>query len=286
VFIGEPDFTQGARETGFLLNTTRSGPHRPVDHDIAPTDRFFSQHLFLSEDVIIYLSGNAPATIGPPPHSHSVDQFFYQLEGEIELHLGREVHRLRAGDWAHIPAGVQHKHRNPHPSDRERHLEVMAPGFDMSVPFMIWAGDPAEWTAGGTVVAMPPVETWRRMPSGNLFHVLSEPSGSLEPAAPQSRRLATWFTRTSPGSALNAQWHIHDFAQFYFVMEGRLGVDVALDSFEAGPSSLVVIPAGVPHRNRVVGDEPEMHIQINVPPRAVSTQVDPWDVPVQFGPVA
>jgi mannose-6-phosphate isomerase-like protein (cupin superfamily) len=286
LFVGLPDFTQGTDRAALVLNPIRTGPFRPVDFSVVPTDRFSSLHLHLSDEVVIYLSGNAPSEPGPPPHSHSVDQYFYILEGEIELVLGTLTHRLRAGDWAFIPAGVEHKHRNLSSTSRELHLEVMAPGFDMSVPFMIWAGRPESWRSGGTVIPMPPLEEWRITGTGSRMHVLSEVSGALDPAAPDSKNISTWLVHTEAGAAPHPTMHVHAFSQFFYVTEGTLGVEVGLEQFEAGPHTLVAIPRGVPHRNYVVGDHPEAHIQINVPPPHQSSMVDRWDVPVEFRPSA
>jgi quercetin dioxygenase-like cupin family protein len=282
LFEGTPDFEQGTDQAALVMNPVRRGPFRPVDLSVVPSDRFFSLHLFLSEEVIVYLSGNAPALAGPPPHAHSVDQFFFQLSGSIELVLGQRTYTLNAGDWAYIPAGVEHKHRNLSATERELHLEVMAPGLEMSVPFMIWAGDPAEWKEGGVVVPMPAEESWRRMPGGNLLHVLSEASGSLDPAVPESTRLSAWYARTPVGGALNSTMHVHDFHQFYYVIEGALEVQVGVETRTVGPHTLVVIPPGVPHRNRVVGEATETHIHLNVPSPTIPSSESPWDVPVRF----
>lgn len=282
MFSGEPDHSQGADDGVLVREPVLAGPVRSIEFADLPDDRFFSRHIHLSDEVIVYLSGNAPARLGPPPHAHPVDQYFYQLEGELELELGQDAHRLVPGSWAHIPAGTPHKHRNPDPDKRELHLEVMAPGFDMATPFMQWAGDPSGWRAGGTVVTPPPRHEWKEMGIGNRSFVLSDPSGSLDPAVPESTNIATWYTYSQPGSALNAVPHIHAFTQFYYVIEGQLGVDIALDSFVAGPHTLVVIPPGVPHRNHVVGDEAELHVQINVPPPLSARGAVAWDVPVHL----
>lgn len=287
LFVGTPDTTQGTDRPALVLNPARTGPFRPVDWSVVPQDTFFSLHLHLSEDIIIYLSGNAPGLLGPPPHAHSVDQHFFQLEGEIELVLGSRTHRLRAGDWAHIPAGTPHKHRNVSPTERELHLEVMAPGFDMTVPFMLWeSAASSAWSGEGTVVAKPPLDAWERMVGDTRRHVLSEPSGRLATPAPDSRGLTAWLARTPAGGALHSQMHVHAFTQAYYVTEGQLAVEVGLETHVAQPHTLVLIPRGVPHRNWVVGDAPEAHVHINVPAPPHPDDGGPWDVPVVFAPLS
>jgi mannose-6-phosphate isomerase-like protein (cupin superfamily) len=59
--------------------------------------------------------------------------------------------------------------------------------------------------------------------------------------------------------------HVHRFDQHYYVTEGTMQLDIALDRYEVGPHMLAIVPAGVPHCNRMIGSVPESHIIINVP---------------------
>ena len=64
-------------------------------------------------------------------------------------------------------------------------------------------------------------------------------------------------------------WHIHPFDQMYWVLEGTLHVEIADQVHDVEPDHLVVIPAGVPHRNRSSGPGVERHLAFLVPaPRA------------------
>jgi quercetin dioxygenase-like cupin family protein len=50
-----------------------------------------------------------PTGVGAPPHRHAAqDEAFLVLEGEFDLMLGEEVHRLKAGDFAAAPRGLLH----------------------------------------------------------------------------------------------------------------------------------------------------------------------------------
>jgi quercetin dioxygenase-like cupin family protein len=49
-----------------------------------------------------------PAESGPPPHDHPWTEYFYVLEGEIDVAVGEEERRVGAGDLVHIPAGTTH----------------------------------------------------------------------------------------------------------------------------------------------------------------------------------
>ncbi|QAA92645.1 cupin domain-containing protein [Pollutimonas thiosulfatoxidans] len=42
------------------------------------------------------------------PHSHPNEQVVYILEGEVDFHIGDEVHRVKAGGLAVIPPGIVH----------------------------------------------------------------------------------------------------------------------------------------------------------------------------------
>ena len=50
---------------------------------------------------------------GPPPHTHETeDEFWYVIDGEFEVHVDGEVHRLGPGGVAFAPAGAVHFFRN------------------------------------------------------------------------------------------------------------------------------------------------------------------------------
>lgn len=49
---------------------------------------------------------------GPPPHTHSWDEGFYVLEGEVEITLNGKATLLKAGSYVHIPAMTLHGYRN------------------------------------------------------------------------------------------------------------------------------------------------------------------------------
>ncbi len=163
---------------------------------------------------------------------------------------------------AHIPAGTSHKHHNDGAVD-EVHLEVLGPGFSYGAANLTFVDDDGEWEPGGTVVHLPDPGEWSAS-GGARSYAFSDPSGTLGPAFPGSLNATLVVARGEPGSAGNPPMHVHRFEQLYFVTEGTLHVDIALDHYEAGPSSLVIIPAGVPHREAPGGSEIESHLVMNV----------------------
>lgn len=58
-------------------------------------------------------------------------------------------------------------------------------------------------------------------------------------------------------------------------------LDIGFAHYTVAPHTLVVLPAGMPHRNWNGSSEVEYHINVRVPqPHAPEGQ---WDVPVRFG---
>jgi len=51
---------------------------------------------------------DGPMTQPDPPHSHPHEQIAYVAEGAITLYLGKEQHRLKAGDFYLVPSNVEH----------------------------------------------------------------------------------------------------------------------------------------------------------------------------------
>lgn len=78
--------------------------------------------------VFSLLEMTTPPGGGPPPHLHDdTDETFHVLEGEYDVRLGDQTHRLGPGDTVFGPRGVAHGFRN---SGREpgRLLCVATPG--------------------------------------------------------------------------------------------------------------------------------------------------------------
>jgi mannose-6-phosphate isomerase-like protein (cupin superfamily) len=75
---------------------------------------------------------------------------------------------------------------------------------------------------------------------------------------------ARWIS-TPPGGGSPAGLHTHTFDQIFLVLSGAMSVEIAGVRSEAGPDSIVMFPAGVPHRNWNAGPEPTIHVAINAP---------------------
>jgi mannose-6-phosphate isomerase-like protein (cupin superfamily) len=70
---------------------------------------------------------------------------------------------------------------------------------------------------------------------------------------------------TPPGEGSPAGLHTHAVDQLFYILSGNMSLVIEDRSYEAGPGTLVVFPAGVPHRNWNGGSEPTVHLAINAP---------------------
>jgi len=75
-----------------------------------------------------------------------------------------------------------------------------------------------------------------------------------------SSRLKAFAATMKPGSGMD--FHFHRFDQFYFVLTGEMEVGMGNELFTAAAGSLVVIPAGVVHRNRNARSDDLMQLTI------------------------
>jgi quercetin dioxygenase-like cupin family protein len=71
--------------------------------------------------------------------------------------------------------------------------------------------------------------------------------------------------QTLPGGGSRAGLHTHPVDQIYYVLSGSIGLEIEGKEYQATPGTLVVIPAGVPHRNWNSGSEPSIHLAFNTP---------------------
>jgi mannose-6-phosphate isomerase-like protein (cupin superfamily) len=73
------------------------------------------------------------------------------------------------------------------------------------------------------------------------------------------------WIRTPAGSGSPAGTHTHVVDQIFYILGGIMSLEIEGKEYSAGPGSLVVFPAGVPHRNWNGGTEPTVHLAFNVP---------------------
>lgn len=73
------------------------------------------------------------------------------------------------------------------------------------------------------------------------------------------------WIRTPAGGGSPAGMHTHVVDQIFYILEGTMNLEIEGKEYLAGPGSLVVFPAGVPHRNWNGGSEPTVHLAFNTP---------------------
>jgi mannose-6-phosphate isomerase-like protein (cupin superfamily) len=71
--------------------------------------------------------------------------------------------------------------------------------------------------------------------------------------------------KTPPGDGSPAGLHTHAVDQLFFILSGTMSLEIAGRSYTAGPGTLIVFPAGVPHRNWNAGNEGTVHLAFNTP---------------------
>jgi mannose-6-phosphate isomerase-like protein (cupin superfamily) len=71
--------------------------------------------------------------------------------------------------------------------------------------------------------------------------------------------------KTPGGGGSPAGKHIHDVDQIFYILSGVMSVEIEDKQYECRTGSLVVFPAGVPHRNWNAGSEPTVHLAFNTP---------------------
>jgi quercetin dioxygenase-like cupin family protein len=272
------------RRKHLVVNKAR-GPVRPLDRELFPDTHFMSQLMYVSESIHVLVSSVPAGADGPPAHKHPIDQFFYTLEGELELDLGAEHYTLKKGSLAFIPAGVPHKHRNTG-DVAELHLELLVPPPDPLGPPVLTLVDDntAAWEPGGMIVEVEDAE--RATPTQAQFSmaVLVDPTGRIADDSGSAVRAVTgcvmYEAAVPPGGGMGVN-HYHTFNQLYYVTEGQMTVTIGLERYTVAADSLVVLPAYVPHNNANNGPAVERHVNIIVPvPSQTGNEDEPWDIAV------
>jgi mannose-6-phosphate isomerase-like protein (cupin superfamily) len=73
------------------------------------------------------------------------------------------------------------------------------------------------------------------------------------------------YIKTPAGGGSPAGMHTHVVDQIFYILSGTMSLEIEGTTYEAGPGTLVVFPAGVPHRNWNGGTEPTVHLAFNTP---------------------
>jgi len=245
---------------------------RPVDWDQG-TDAglgggYRGQIMYAGESCYVIATKVPPGAHGPARHTHTSDQIYVVIEGAITLELGTEPHTISKYGVGFIPAGTPHHNHNDGNVD-EVHVEVIAPGGALQP-----IASPTDSTdAAGRPYYTRQVDLPANGEGMATTYLADRANGSVH--------ASIYLAEMAPG-AEGPPTHIHEFDQLYFVLEGALEVEVALETHVVGPRTLVVLPAGVPHCQRNASStEVERHLAILAPEPALPNSAEHrWDTAV------
>jgi mannose-6-phosphate isomerase-like protein (cupin superfamily) len=71
--------------------------------------------------------------------------------------------------------------------------------------------------------------------------------------------------KTPAGGGSPAGLHVHAVDQIFYILRGTMSIEIEGKEFNCSAGSLIVFPAGVPHRNWNGGREPTVHLAFNTP---------------------
>jgi quercetin dioxygenase-like cupin family protein len=80
-----------------------------------------------------------------------------------------------------------------------------------------------------------------------------------------ARNCTIFCIKTPAGGGSPAGLHIHDIDQIFYVLRGTMSIEIEGRQYDCSPGSLIVFPAGVPHRNWNGGNEATVHLAFNTP---------------------
>ena len=235
-------------------------------------DGYVAQCLHNGDSCIVIASRVSAGGNAPPHHLHEhSDQLYYVTEGEMHIQLGDETIVVVPETLVFIPQGTPHHNWNEGDVD-EFHFEVLSP-----VPFVTQpiATPTDSADAGGRpyrVLAARDVVSEEPLPGLRVQRLLGRDDAS--------ENLTVNLLDTAPGSG-GPPTHVHEFDQLFYILEGEMTVEAALQKFVAGPGDLVVLPAGVPHTQYNEGAGPERHLALLTPSPQPGR---PWDVGVTLEP--
>lgn len=238
--------------------------------DIGSLDagRFDYQMLADLETCYVIVCRSPAGSGGPDTHVHDCDQFYYVLDGTMNVVFGETEYTAEPGSLVFIPQGTAHRNWTVG-TQPETHIDILVPpparGQAMSRP-----ADPRQ---------PGPSEPW--VCRADPGRAVSEPEGQVVTpiAAPRGAAGMAVNVVRAGTAAPTASWHIHNFDQLYWILEGTLTVEIAGERHDVTPGNLVVLPAGVPHRNWNEADTAERHLAFLVPASAGQ----PVTRPVTFG---
>jgi mannose-6-phosphate isomerase-like protein (cupin superfamily) len=236
---------------------------RAVDFAAYDQHAYGAQFLYVCESAIV-IGSNVPAGAPAPSHHvHAVDQVYYVVTGEMHVQLGRDTHVVGPETLVYIPAGTPHHNWNEGDVS-EFHFEALAPSPPRNQLLLLSLPD--QTPRDGKPYRIVPLSAGEPTSRGTGFvtqKLLSRNDGS--------DHMALYIATVEPGGA-GPPAHVHTFDQFFYVLDGMMTVQIGLDRHVAGPHTLVVLPAGVPHAQWNEGPDVERHVALLAPEPELGSQ--------------
>jgi mannose-6-phosphate isomerase-like protein (cupin superfamily) len=233
----------------------------PVDFSFFPPDAFKGLRLAGPgtdtgiESAFFILSNVPPGCGGPKLHMHPVDQLYYVMSGTMKVQLGTDVFVVHPETLVYIPAGTPHCNWNEG-TEPEYHLEVFAYKPDLAA--LLEFTEPRKIPNADKLIRPLKDNEWIRKPGFSMNRLLTRGNGG-------SGKAQFYVAETTKGGGGGGGLHIHDFDQFYYILEGTLTIQIGRKRIDVGPHNLVLLPAGIVHANINERDELERHLTIIVP---------------------
>ncbi len=201
--------------------------------------------------------GVPPGWVRPFPHVHESDQLYWIIEGELTVVLDGVEHVAGPNSLVYIPAGVVHKNRNDG-AVPELHLDLLVPAPNRFKPGSTPASDDDRGPGTGWVRTLDdvPYES-SHVPGFELARLASAESGCSSIIV----NAATGLARV----AGNVVAHPSRSTSCTGCSRARSTSRSPTRSHDVEPGHLVVLPAGVPHRNWNPGPGVERHLAFLVP---------------------
>ena len=108
---------------------------------------------------LAFFDATVPPGSGPPPHVHrDEDEFYYVLDGELEVLDRDRTFTARAGSFVFVPRGTRHSFRNRSAKPARLVVGITPAGFER---FLFAVGQPA--VPGGQAPPLGPEEMARTL---------------------------------------------------------------------------------------------------------------------------
>ena len=83
-----------------------------IKSDVKGFEKFLFAEGADSHKLHLHISEVGPGTRAHPPHHHDGQEIFYVLEGEGEVVIGEDTHRVNGGEAIHVNCEILHGIKN------------------------------------------------------------------------------------------------------------------------------------------------------------------------------